>query len=810
MGISEKDLDKYVKARVNVLMYGERGVGKTSLFLDTMERNKKRYLYFSGSTLDPYVDLVGVPVKVHTSLEFLRPDYIIKADPEIIFIDEFNRCFTGDTLVALADGREVPIRDLVGIDEFFVYSYDITTGRMVVGRGHSARKTISNAKLINVELDNGEVIRCTPDHRFLNREGVYVEAQNLNSGDALMPLYRKLSDKDDYMPVGYEQVYQPQSDTWTYTHRLADEFNVKAGVYSRDRGTVRHHIDFNKANNSPRNIQRMTWSEHKTYHKDLVSRTIMTPESMSKAHTASGVTRSLSKFRELRSQISKKYFASETARNAQAENASNSWKNGNFEGIDRLKARHEALMTRALKLALTLEEVSPEAYSAAAATEGKGKGRGYPTVEKVIEIFGSFQTFEEAAFDVVMFSSMEETRYVWATTLNHKVVRTWLEGEEDVYDITVDEYHNFALSSGVVVHNSHKKVRNAVMELIQFRTINGVPFSSNLESVWAACNPDSDIDDDYDTDRLDPAQRDRFQIQIEVPSKPDQSWFVKTYGSNGKAACNFWHALPPQQQKLVSPRRLAYALDWFAQDGNLSDVLDKSVSHDQLRLQLKHADISETMTRWAANKDAVSSQKFFADANNYTTCEDRLLKHKNLAFFLPLIPRERLSQLYSLQKTVRDTVARNFNATGEFKEFLRTYASSGSQANLKREAQALLDTASRLAASQSQTPQPQGPRAGKTGDPEWFLAQMEKGRKKETMYNDVVYSWNQNYMGTTLSKADVKSWSRLLGKLTNSIWTKTLNGPWSGLRPIVEELLPQGDFSKIYPDFLALKNKYQL
>jgi hypothetical protein len=37
---------------------------------------------------------------------------------------------------------------------------------------------------------------------------------------------------------------------------------------------------------------------------------------------------------------------------------------------------------------------------------------------------------------------------------NHKIASIEPMGYEDVYDIEVDEYHNFALSSGVFVHNS--------------------------------------------------------------------------------------------------------------------------------------------------------------------------------------------------------------------------------------------------------------------------------------------------------------------------------------------------------------------
>jgi hypothetical protein len=38
--------------------------------------------------------------------------------------------------------------------------------------------------------------------------------------------------------------------------------------------------------------------------------------------------------------------------------------------------------------------------------------------------------------------------------LNHKVVEVEFDGYEDVYDLTVDKYHNFAVTAGVFVHNT--------------------------------------------------------------------------------------------------------------------------------------------------------------------------------------------------------------------------------------------------------------------------------------------------------------------------------------------------------------------
>jgi dCTP deaminase len=93
-------------------------------------------------------------------------------------------------------------------------------------------------------LDNGERIRATPDHLFMRRDGRMAPASELRARDALMPLYRDLA-------RGYEMVYQPIHGFLYPTHRLADEWNLRHGIYADAPATHRHHIDFDRRNNRP-------------------------------------------------------------------------------------------------------------------------------------------------------------------------------------------------------------------------------------------------------------------------------------------------------------------------------------------------------------------------------------------------------------------------------------------------------------------------------------------------------------------------------------------------------------------------------
>ncbi|MEX2017526.1 MAG: DNA topoisomerase (ATP-hydrolyzing) subunit B [Candidatus Pacearchaeota archaeon] len=104
-------------------------------------------------------------------------------------------CFSGDTKVALADGRNLSFIELVkeyseGKESFcYTIKKDGTVG---IGKIENPRITKKDTEVIKIILDNNEEIICTPDHKFMLRNGEYKEAQNLTKNDSLMPLYEKI------------------------------------------------------------------------------------------------------------------------------------------------------------------------------------------------------------------------------------------------------------------------------------------------------------------------------------------------------------------------------------------------------------------------------------------------------------------------------------------------------------------------------------------------------------------------------------------------------------------------------------------
>ncbi|NEO36928.1 MAG: DNA topoisomerase (ATP-hydrolyzing) subunit B [Moorea sp. SIOASIH] len=111
--------------------------------------------------------------------------------------DSAGGCFSGETQVALADGRSLSFKELVAEQamgkEHFCYTIT-NNGSIGIERIINPRMTKANAEVIKLTLDNSETIICTPDHLFMLRDGSYKPAVSLTPDDLLMPLYRPLAE----------------------------------------------------------------------------------------------------------------------------------------------------------------------------------------------------------------------------------------------------------------------------------------------------------------------------------------------------------------------------------------------------------------------------------------------------------------------------------------------------------------------------------------------------------------------------------------------------------------------------------------
>ena len=96
-------------------------------------------------------------------------------------LSDLRECVTGDTLVQLADGRRLPIADLVGqCPEVAAMSAE---GRMVTANAERIWE-VGKRPVFNVRLASGRTLRATGKHRLFGATG-WQRVRNLSVGDRL-------------------------------------------------------------------------------------------------------------------------------------------------------------------------------------------------------------------------------------------------------------------------------------------------------------------------------------------------------------------------------------------------------------------------------------------------------------------------------------------------------------------------------------------------------------------------------------------------------------------------------------------------
>jgi len=165
---------------------------------------------------------------------------------EIPIHDEF--CLAGKTLIRTLDGWR-RIDSLVG-KQFYVWGYSEIEKKLVPTLASKCWKAKENAKTIEIGLDDGHSITCTPEHKFMLRNGDYKEASQLSVNDSLMPFY-------EYNQSGYVGIHLNDGSKGLEHHlvynRLVEPVEPHYHI---------HHISDFKDDNRPDNLEAL----HPTVH----------------------------------------------------------------------------------------------------------------------------------------------------------------------------------------------------------------------------------------------------------------------------------------------------------------------------------------------------------------------------------------------------------------------------------------------------------------------------------------------------------------------------------------------------------------
>lgn len=166
------------------------------------------------------------------------------------FFEEIS-CCVGDTPILMPRNHithpsGVPIKELVGKSGFYVYSYDKDINKIVMGKVNKVWLSKKDAELLRITLDDGTVLRFTPEHLFMMRDGSWKMANELTVGDSLMPCYERPT----------FAVKQPSGD-WDFEHRILGE-----KLFGDIKGQHIDHKNGNRYDNTPENLVAITPADH--------------------------------------------------------------------------------------------------------------------------------------------------------------------------------------------------------------------------------------------------------------------------------------------------------------------------------------------------------------------------------------------------------------------------------------------------------------------------------------------------------------------------------------------------------------------
>ncbi len=374
-------------------------------------------------------------------------------------------CLTYDTQIRLLDGTEVPIGSLIERlaqgEELWTYGFNLDRMSIVPVRIAKVWKARENAPLLKITLDNGTVIRCTDNHPFLTRQGTYISAGELKSGQSLMPIYTKM--ENEYGNISpdqlYEKIYQPWYGYWEYTHRMVarETFGV-AGV---DLDIV-HHKNNIRTNNVPSNLESMSKADHLRMHN-------LRGDSHIRLSKEGRVSRSAWMSRKMAGILANPELANEHSCKISA---------GKHQArLNLLKAEHSKTIDHLYGEfcgGATLKAIAQKYEISEPTLRCWFRDCGYETNRVILSLTSVGLTPELAKERWLAgeLSVAELTRstgisdYMIRKTIgidcnNHTILSIQSEGCEDVYDIEVPATENLALAVGVFVHNSHAKVAMA-------------------------------------------------------------------------------------------------------------------------------------------------------------------------------------------------------------------------------------------------------------------------------------------------------------------------------------------------------------
>jgi len=442
--------------------------------------------------------------------------------------DSAGGCHSGETKVKCANGEDIRI-DILAKEhlegkENFIYTYNHKTDKIELQKIKNAWQTKITDDLVYVTLDNGKRELCTADHPYMLKDGTYTKAKDLKVAESLMPLYMETKEKiieiksSDITRTRIDDIVIQPDNTKDLVYYLADNWNMKNNIYPNViKGKFhRHHIDKDTRNNNPDNIIRLSEKEHLNIHKEdfdrqtpqykeymsqkmkeqsdeISERVIKDWENPEYRAKFDGQHKRMREIQIANGQMNTEHFAEywadETHREEQSQRVTKYFED-NPEAVEnnrqKAKEQWDNEELKEWRAEETRKQMSnPDNIKRKLATERETRIKNSLELLNRVGIDNYEQVRKETKNRKVfiiktLLSKMDESQNYPLLlnpneliqsnlyTYNHKVVKVekYIGEPIPVYDIEVPNTHNFALASGVFVHNSAKQGRDRVFQAI--------------------------------------------------------------------------------------------------------------------------------------------------------------------------------------------------------------------------------------------------------------------------------------------------------------------------------------------------------
>ena len=386
-----------------------------------------------------------------------------------------DSCLHGNTKIKLLNGKHIKIKDMTDKSGYWVYSFDTKSKMIVPGKASNSVITKHVKTIIRIELDNGDIIKCTPNHPFLLSDGeTYIQAENLGVGDSLLPLYHRQA-KREYSYGNYEEIHQKfrvnhNRGKWQLTHRMVREHMSNGKKIKRSV----HHINHNTKDNRPVNLKWVSDSEHMLIHNNENDYSNVKNKWANDSDYRDMMRMVSSKVGKVTGRINiTKYNKSKEKLDKQSKRLRNLSSKGEhpfqINRVKLLEVNRKVGLERAKNKELFFQQKGyhKKLNSNPKVKIQQQKGKIYKIYKVMISEGLDFMDWSKAlkilkdkgiinknsiSNPLTYFDSIENIQFHNHSIISIKKVK--LNKFIPVYDIKVKKYKNFALDSGIFVHNS--------------------------------------------------------------------------------------------------------------------------------------------------------------------------------------------------------------------------------------------------------------------------------------------------------------------------------------------------------------------